>query len=99
MGNSQKQNEIFASGYSLAVLATKVFGDFQGKDWIGMDKRKTRISAVNLLANELPDVKVMLEEKNTIYTFKGVYDGSRAMSAKLLRLMENDENDMKGANK
>lgn len=84
---------------TLTVLATKNFNKFQGKDWIGMDKKKIRISAVNLLVNDLPDVKVLLEEKNAIYTFKGVYDGSRAVSAKLLKLMENDENDMKGADK
>lgn len=84
---------------TLTVLATKVFNEFQGKDWIGMDKKKIRISATNLFANDLPDVKVILEEKNAIYTFNGVYYGSRAVSAKLLRLMENDENDTKGADK
>lgn len=64
-----------------------------------MDKKKIRISAVNLFRNDLPDVKVVLEGKNARYTFKGVYDGNRALSAKLLRLMENDENDTKGADK
>ena len=57
---------------TLTVLATKVFNEFQGKDWIGMDKKKIRISATNLFANDLPDVKVILEEKNAIYTFNGV---------------------------
>ena len=64
-----------------------------------MDKGKIKISAINLMGNELPDVKVLLEDKGTLYTFNGAYDGSRAVSSKLLRLMENDENDTKGADK
>ena len=71
----------------------------QGKEWIGMDKRNLRISAITVLNNELPDVKVFFEDKGTLYTFNGVYDGCRSVSSKLLRLMENDKNDMKGADK
>ena len=51
------------------------------------------------MGNELPDVKVLLEDKGTLYTFNGVYDGSRAVSSKLLRLMENYESVTKGADK
>ena len=64
-----------------------------------MDKKSLRISALTVLDNELPDVKIFFEDNSTLYTFNGVYDGSRSVSSKLLRLMENDENDMKGADK
>ena len=64
-----------------------------------MDKKSLRISALTMLNNELPDVKIFFEDKGTLYTFNGVYDGYRSVSSKLLRLMENDENDMKGADK
>ena len=55
-----------------------------------MDKKNLRISALTVLNNELPDVKVFFEDKGTLYTFNGVYDGCRSVSSKLLRLMEND---------
>ena len=64
-----------------------------------MDKGKIKISAINLMGNDLPDVKVSLEDNGTLYTFNGMYGGSRAISSKLLRLMENDETDTKGADK
>lgn len=64
-----------------------------------MDKKNLRISALTVLNNELPDVKVFFEDNNTLYTFNGIYDGYRSVSSKLLRLMKDDENDMKGADK
>ena len=64
-----------------------------------MDKKKLSISAVNLFSNELPDVKVFLEDNGTLYTFNGIYGGCRSVSSKLLRLMQNDETDTKGADK
>ncbi len=86
-------------GTHLLCLLLKSFIKINGKDWIGMDKKSLRISAITVLNNELPDVKVFFEDKGTLYTFNGVYDGSRAVSSKLLRLMENDESDTKGADK
>lgn len=77
----------------------KVLSKINGKDWIGMDKKNLRISALTVLNNELPDVKIFFEDKGTLYTFNGVYDGCRSVSSKLLRLMENDESDTKGADK
>ena len=64
-----------------------------------MDKKSLRISALTVLNNELPDVKVFFEDNGTLYTFNGIYDGCRSVSSKLLRLMENDESDVKGADK
>ena len=83
----------------LLCLLLKSFIKNQGKDWIGMDKKSLRISALTVLNNELPDVKVFFEDNNTLYTFNGVYDGCRSVSSKLLRLMENGESDTKGADK
>ena len=64
-----------------------------------MGKKNLRISALTVLNYELPDVKVFFEDNNTLYIFNGVYGGCRSVSSKLLRLMENDENDTEGADK
>lgn len=64
-----------------------------------MDKKKLSISAVDLFRNELPDVKVFLEDNSILYTFSGVNDGCRSLSSKLLRLMQNDETEKKRADK
>ena len=86
-------------GTHLLCLLLKSFIKINGKDLIGMDKKSLRISALTVLDYELPDVKVVFEDNGTLYTFNGVYDGRRSVSSKLLRLMENDESDMKGADK
>ena len=86
-------------GTHLLCLLLKSFIKINGKDWIGMDKKNLRISALTVLNNELPDVKIFFEDKSTLYTFNGVYDGCRSVSSKLLKLMENDESDTKGADK
>ena len=82
----------------LCLLLNSFFKS-QGKNWIGMDKKNLRISALTVLNNELAEVKVFFEDNGTLYTFNGVYDGCRSVSSKLLRLMENDETDTKGADK
>lgn len=64
-----------------------------------MDKKSLWILALTVLNNELPEVKVFFEDKGTLYTFNGIYDGNRTVSSKLLRLMENGESDAKGADK
>ena len=86
-------------GTHLLCLLLNSYIKINGKDWRGMDKKNLRISALTVLNNELPDVKVFFEDKGTLYTFNGVYEGSRAVSSKLLKLMENDESDTKGADK
>ena len=86
-------------GTHLLCLLLNSFIKINGKDWIGMDKKNLRISALTVLNNELPDVKIFFEDNSTLYTFNGVYDGCRSVSSKLLRLMENDESDTKGADK
>lgn len=86
-------------GTHLLCLLLKSFIKISGKDWIGMDKKSLRISSLTVLDYELPDVKVIFKDNNTLYTFNGVYDGCRSVSSKLLRLMENDETDTKGADK
>ena len=64
-----------------------------------MDKGNIRISAVNMINNELPDIKVFLKDKGSLYTFSGAYGGSHSVSSKLLRLMENDQTFTEGADK
>lgn len=88
----------FASGYSFAVLATTK-NYRKGKEGTEMDRGNIRISAVNLLNNELPEIKVFLEDKGTLYTFSGVYEGRHSVSSKLLRLMENDQTFTEGTDK
>ena len=83
-------------GTHLLCLLLKSFIKNQRKDWIGMNKKSLRISALTVLNYELPDVEVFFEDKGTLYTFNGVYDGCRSVSSKLLRLMVNDESDTRG---
>ncbi len=65
-----------------------------------MDKEnKVKVSAYSTLDRELPEVTVSFEDCGARYIFRGVYAGDRAISSKLLRLMENDENQVKGADK
>ena len=65
-----------------------------------MDKKnKVKITSNSILGGELPDITVSFEDGGTQYRINGVYDGRRALSAKLLRLMENDESAVKGADK
>ena len=49
--------------------------------------------------SELPDITLKMEIGGTQYRFRGIYDGERALSAKLLRLMENENEFEKGADK
>ena len=39
----------------------------------------------------LPDIVLSLEIGGTVYLFKGMYDGQRALPAKLIRLMDNEK--------
>ena len=47
----------------------------------------------------LPDITLTMEIGDTQYRFRGVYDGERALSAQLLRLMENEKDFEQGADK
>ncbi len=57
------------------------------------------ITVKNPSAMVLPDITLTTELNGTVYRFRGIYDGERALPSKLLRLMENDENFEKGADK
>ena len=57
------------------------------------------ITVKNPSAMVLPDITLTMELNGTVYRFRGIYDGERALPSKLLRLMENDENFEKGADK
>ena len=97
---SRQTKLIFVNGYSFALLAILLKHKFQGKDRIRMYKKNNvKITSNSILGGEFPDITVSFEDGGTQYRFSGVYDGNRALSAKLLRLMENDENTLKGADK
>ena len=57
------------------------------------------ITVKNPSAMVLSDITLTMELNGTVYRFRGIYDGERALPSKLLRLMENDENFEKGADK
>ncbi len=57
------------------------------------------IKIKNPSAMQLPDITLTMEFSGTKYKFNGIYDGQRTVSSKLLRLMDNDENFTKGADK
>lgn len=44
-----------------------------------------------MLDYELPDIEVKFEDCKTEYIFTGTYEGNSAISAKLLKLIENDK--------
>ena len=46
-----------------------------------------------------PDITLKMEISGTQYRFRGIYDGERALSAKLLKLMENEKEFEQGADK
>ena len=56
-------------------------------------KRKIKdghIVVENPLFQELPTHEVTIKSGRTLYRFTGSYDGQRALSSKVLRLMERD---------
>ena len=56
-------------------------------------KRKIKnghIVVKNPLAYELPKREVVIKSGRTLYRFTGSYDGQRALTSKVLRLMEQD---------
>ena len=57
------------------------------------------IKIKNPSACSLPDIVLSLEIGGTVYRFKGVYDGQMALSAKLIRLMDNEKIFDEGADK
>ena len=57
------------------------------------------IKTKNPSACSLPDIVLSLEIGGTVYRFKGVYDGQRALPAKLIRLMDNEKFFDEGADK
>ena len=60
---------------------------------------KFKVSIHSLLDYELPDIAVKFEDCKTEYIFTGTYDGNRAISAKLLKLIENGKTFAEGADK
>ena len=60
---------------------------------------KFKVSIRSVLDYELPDISVKFEDCKTEYIFTGTYEGNRSISAKLLKLIENDKTFAKGADK
>ena len=54
-----------------------------------------KIVVKNPLAYELPKCEVVIKSGRTLYRFTGSYDGQRALSSKLLRLLEQSTIDKK----
>ena len=54
-----------------------------------------KIVVKNPLAYELPKREVVIKSGRTLYRFTGSYDGQRALSSKLLRLLEQSPIDKK----
>lgn len=91
---------IFREWVLIRCACSSMKFSFYGKDRIKLDKEnKVKISAFHAIDNELPTVTVSFEDCGTTYTFNGIYCGGRAVSAKLLNLMEQEENQPKGADK
>ena len=52
-----------------------------------------------MLDYELPNITVRFDDCKTEYIFTGTYEGSRAVSSKLLKMIDNDKISAKGADK
>ena len=50
-------------------------------------------------AEFIPEIELTYETENCDYIFTGVYDGTHTLPAKILKIMSNDENFTKGADK
>ena len=74
----------------LCLLRNFIFG----KDGKGMERKRKivngHIVVKNPLAYELPKREVVIKSGRTLYRFTGSYDGNRALSNKVLCLMERD---------
>lgn len=93
-------NLIFRECSHTRFACSSIKFSFYKKGRIGLDKEnKVKISAFHVIDNELPTVTVSFENCGTIYTFNGIYCGGKAVSAKLLNLMEKEENQPEGADK
>lgn len=65
-----------------------------------MDKdNKFKVSIRSMFDYELPDITVKFVDCKTEYTFTGTYKGNKAVSSKLLKLIENDKTFTEGADK
>lgn len=63
------------------------------------NENKFKVSIRSILDYELPDITVKFEDCKTEYIFTGRYEGDRALSAKLLKLIENNKIFTEGAEK
>ena len=63
------------------------------------NKPNNPITKKILMFSALPDITLKMEIGGTQYRFRGIYDGERALSAKLLKLMENEKEFEQGADK
>ena len=77
-----------------AKLLAPLRDHYHRKDGIGMEKNwkivDGHIVAKVPLSQELPTMKIELHSGRTTYRFSGSYDGTRSLSAKVLRLMDKD---------
>ena len=63
------------------------------------NENKFKVSISSMLDYELPNITVRFDDCKTEYIFTGTYEGSRAVSSKLLKMIDNDKISVKGADK
>lgn len=63
------------------------------------NKNKFKVSISSILDYELPNITVRFDDCKTEYIFTGTYEGSRTVSSKLLKMIDNDKISAKGADK
>lgn len=57
------------------------------------------IKVKNPFIEFIPEIELTYETEKCDYIFTGIYDGARTLPTKILKLMNNDENFTKGADK
>ncbi len=53
----------------------------------------------NTFVETIPEIELTYETVNCDYIFTGIYDGTHTLPTKILKIMSNDENFTKGADK
>lgn len=86
-----KCGAFYGTGYPVPMLAEKLCL-WKGRERNGTETntQNGHIVVKNPLAYELPKREVVIKSGRTLYRFTGSYDGQRALTSKVLRLMEQD---------
>ncbi len=98
LGISQKSKIKFAvCGYTRFACCSQ--NKRKQRCYLMDNGNKFKVSISSMLDYEFPNITVRFDDCKTEYIFTGTYEGSRAVSSKLLKMIDNDKISAKGAEK